>query len=152
MKKSVNQINSNLALSIILVAGIAIALSLVAGAATYFSGQLSSDSTATLSRETSLIIILTLSVVVLPFLLASPIYSYLRAGRSKASELTTTLVTTLGIVLGVAVAQTMFGGISGTGFIMQFALVGLPIQFLICLAASHVASRLYERAHSMSIE
>lgn len=90
--------------------------------------------------------------VLLPFIFAPALYNYLRRQRTKNSEILTTLALALGFVVGLAVALTSFGNVSGWKFVLQASLIGLPLQFLICLAASTVAKKLYDRRHNMSIE
>jgi len=101
---------------------------------------------------TTLIALATIAVMaVLPFVFAPLVYGYLRSRLTKNSEILTTVILTLGFCIGLALGLTSFGNASGWGFLAQALFVGLPIQFLFCLAAVGFAKKLRSRKHDMSI-
>lgn len=101
-------------------------------------------------------VIQTILSIVLPFMLAVPLYYFLRRHDYKRSEVIATLVLTFGTVIGFGVAQVILTppsdpSISASAIIIG-QLLGLPITFLISLVASAIAKKVYTHRHSMSIE
>ncbi len=109
-------------------------------------------------QEAIISIVLTTGSILAPFILSIPVYYWLRRrGLGTKSEVATTLIVSIGLTISfvlndVLLAPWLLHRVTPLGWSLSMAVAGFILTFLLSLAGSAVAKRIYQHKHSLIVD